>query len=236
MHQGRLKTLTSAADEVEESYINVGPIERWLSVAGAAALLAIGARRKNAPLLIGGGVLLFRGVIGFCPVYEALKSRRSELEIEKTISVFRPVNEVYAVWRNLENLPRFMSHLESVTVIDDKRSRWVAQLPRPLRLEWDAAITEEHENESLSWASLPDSDVAHAGSVYFRSVPGRNATEVRVTLSYRPPAGAAGAAVGRFLSTITEDQIREDLRCFKAIVEAGERPTTAGQPTGVTLH
>jgi uncharacterized membrane protein len=225
MHQGRLKTLTSAADELEESYINVGPIERWLSVAGAAALLAIGARRKNAPLLIGGGVLLFRGVIGFCPVYEALNSRRSELEIEKTISVFRPVNEVYAVWRNLENLPRFMSHLESVTVIDDKRSRWVAQLPRPLRLEWDAAITEEHENESLSWASLPDSDVAHAGSVYFRSVPGRNAT-----------AGAAGAAVGRFLSTITEDQIREDLRCFKAIVEAGERPTTAGQPTGVTLH
>lgn len=236
MHQGRFKTLTSAAGELEESYVNVRPMERWLSVAGAAVLLAIGARRKNAPFLIGGGLLLFRGVTGFCPVYEALKARRSEVEIEKTISVFRPVSEVYAVWRNLENLPRFMSHLESVTVIDDKRSRWVARLPSPLRLEWDAVITEEHENESLSWASLPDSDVAHAGSVYFRAVPGRDATEVRVTLSYRSPAAGTGGAVGKLLSTITQNQVKEDLRCFKAIVEAGERPTTAGQPAGVTLH
>src|SRR5690349_4989479 len=119
MHQGRFKTLTSAAD-FEESYVNVRPLERWLSVAGAAVLLAIGARRKNAPFLIGGGVLLLRGVTGFCPVYEALKTRHTEVEIDKTISVFRPVNEVYAAWRNLENLPRFMSHLESVTAIDDK--------------------------------------------------------------------------------------------------------------------
>ena len=236
MHQGHFKTLTSAAGDFEESYINVRPMERWLSVAGAAALLAIGARRKNAPFLIGGGYFLFRGVTGFCPMYEAIKTRQREVALEKTISVFRPVNEVYAVWRNLENLPRFMSHLESVTVIDDKRSHWVARVPGPLRLEWDAVITEEHENESLSWASVPDSDIAHAGSVYFRSVPGRNATEVRVSLSYQPPAGAAGAAVGKLVSTITEERLKEDLRCFKAIVEAGERPTTAGQPAGVTLH
>jgi uncharacterized membrane protein len=112
----------------------------------------------------------------------------------------------------------------------------VARIAAPARLEWDAVMIEVHENESISWQSAPGSDVEQTGSVYFRAVPGRNATEVRVVLSYKPPAGAVGAEVAKFLSTITDHQIKEDLRCFKSIVEAGERPTTAGQPAGVTIH
>jgi len=211
-------------------------VERWFSLAAGAVLLAVAARRRSIPFLLGGGALLFRGATGFCPVYEALESGASEVDIEKTISVFRPAREIYPLWRRLENLPRFMSHLESVTALPENRSHWVARIPTPLRLEWDAVITEEHENESLSWESLPGSDIEHAGSVYFRPVPGRNATEVRVALSYKPPAGIAGAAVAKLLSAVTEHQLREDLRCFKAIVEAGEKPTVAGQPAGVTLH
>jgi uncharacterized membrane protein len=235
MHQSRSQAL-SPADEFGESFINVGPVERWFSLAAGAVLLAAAARRRSVPFLIGGGAMLFRGATGFCAVYEALQAGGSEVEIEKTISVFRPADAVYSLWRNLENLPRFMSHLESVTVLDDKRSHWVARIPTAMRLEWDAVITEERENQSLCWESLPDSDIEHAGAVYFRPVPGRNATEVRVVLSYKPPAGIAGAAVAKLLSSVTEHQMREDLRCFKAIAEAGERPTTAGQPAGVTLH
>jgi uncharacterized membrane protein len=236
MHQSRSETLMSRAGEFGESFINVGPLERWVSLAAAAILLATAARRRSIPFLLGGGALLFRGATGFCPVYEALLGLGAAVEIEKTISVFRPAHEVYAAWRDLEILPRFMSHLESVTVQDDKRSHWIARTPTAARLEWDVEITEEHEHESLCWESLPNSDVEHAGAVYFRSVPGRNATEVRVVLSYKSSAAIAGAAVAKFLSSINEDQLREDLRCFKAIVEAGERPTTAGQPAGVTLH
>lgn len=234
MHQSRSETLMSAAGEWGQSFVNVGPVERWVSLAAGAILLATGARRRSLPFFLGGGALLFRGATGFCPVYEALRGG-SGVEIEKTISIFRPVHEVFAAWRNLENLPRFLSHLESVTVLDDKRSHWIARIPAA-RLEWDAEITAEHENESLCWESLPNADVEHAGAVYFRPVPGRDATEVRVVLTYKSPAAIAGAAVAKLFSSITEDQLREDLRCFKAIVEAGERPTTAGQPAGVTLH
>jgi len=234
MHQSRSEALTSRARELAESCVNVGPLERWLSLAAGTALLAAGARRRSIPFLLGGGVLLFRGATGFCPLVEALRGG-SEVAIEKTISVFRPAHEVYAAWRKLENLPRFLSHLESVTVLDDKRSHWVVRVSPAAHVEWDAEITEERENESLCWESLPNSDVEHAGAVYFRPVPGRDATEVRVVLSYKSPARAP-SAVAKLFSSITEDQLREDLRCFKAIVEAGERPTTAGQPAGITLH
>ena len=235
MHQSRSESL-SRPSIAAASFTNVGPVERWASLAAGTALLGMGVKRRSLSLLFGGGVLFFRGATGFCPVYGALRSRGREVKIEKTISVFRPPREVFAMWRNLENLPRFMSHLESVKADDDKRSHWVARIAAPARLEWDAVIDEEHENESISWQSAPGSDVEQAGSVYFRAVPGRNATEVRVVLSYKPPAGAVGAEVAKFLSTITDHQIKEDLRCFKAIVEAGERPTTAGQSAGVTIH
>jgi uncharacterized membrane protein len=225
----------SAPADAEASFANLGPVERWLSLAAGAALLGVAVRRRSIAFFLGGGALVLRGASGFCPVYHALQSGAA-VEIEKTISVFRPPHEVYAMWRNLENLPRFISHLESVTVADDKHSHWVARMATPARLEWDAVITEERENESISWQSAPGSEVEHAGSVYFRAVPGRSATEVRVALSYKAPAGIAGGAVAKLLSIVTDHQIKEDLRCFKAIVEAGERPTTAGQPAGVTIH
>ncbi|HEY2986131.1 MAG TPA: SRPBCC family protein [Candidatus Binatia bacterium] len=229
----------TARDFAEEKFdfINVGPVERWLSLAAATFLLVSGARRRSLSRILGAGALFYRGATGFCPIYEALKSGAGAgVEIEKSITVYRPVEEIYHLWRNVENLPRFMSHLESVIAIDPKRSHWVARTPGPLCLEWDAEITEERPNEVISWRSLPNSDIEHRGAVYFRPVPGKNATEVRVSVSYKPPGGVAGAALAKLLSSVTEHQLQEDLRSFKAIVEAGEKPTIAGQPVGVTLH
>jgi uncharacterized membrane protein len=241
MHQGGADAITPPAADLSPARskcANIGAVERWLSLAAAAFLLVAGARRRSAALLLGGGALLYRGAVGFCPVYRALQSGwgAAGVAIEKTITVFRPVEEIYHLWRNVENLPRFMSHIESVTVVDEVQSHWVARIPGSIRLEWDAAIAEERENESISWCSLPNSDIDHAGSVYFRPVPGRNATEVRVVLSYKPPGGVAGTAVAKLLASVTEHQLQEDLRSFKAVIEAGEKPTIAGQPAGVTLH
>ncbi len=92
-----------------------------------------------------------------------------------------------------EYLSRFMSHIESVTAIDDHRSHWMSRVPAPFRLEWDATIVDEQENKKLSWRSLPGSSIDHTGSVFFHSVPRRNGTEVKVMLAYKPPAGSAGA-------------------------------------------
>lgn len=239
MHQSGFDAMTTPVTDLPQGkygFTNVGAVERWISLAAAAFLLVFGARRRSMPYLLGGGALLYRSTTGFCPIYHALQSGGAGVEIEKTITVYRPVEEIYRLWRNVENLPRFMSHLESVIIVDEVQSHWVARLPGSMRLEWDAVIAEERENESISWCSLPDSDVEHAGSVYFRPVPGRNATEVRVVLSYKPPGGVAGAAVAKLLSAVTEHQLHEDLRSFKAVIEAGEKPTIAGQPVGVTLH
>ncbi len=239
MHQSSPDALTVVDLPVTQSgLLNVGPLERWISVAVGALLIVAGARRRSLALLFGGGALFYRGAAGFCPVYNALESgaRGAGIEIEKAITVYRPVEEIYRLWRNVENLPRFMSHLESVMAVSERQSRWIARIPGPVRLEWDAVIVEERENEIISWRSLPDSDIEHAGSVIFRAVPARNATEVRVALSYRPPGGIAGVTVAKLLASVTGHRLQEDLRSFKAIVEAGEKPTIAGQPAGVTLH
>jgi uncharacterized membrane protein len=241
MHQGGADAVTLPGEDLPQAQsecANVGALERCLSVAAAAFLLLSGARRRSMSRLLGGGALLYRGATGFCPVYKALQSSwgGGGVAIEKTITVFRPVEEIYRLWRNVENLPRFMSHIESVTIVDEVQSHWVARIPGSMRLEWDAVIADERENEIISWCSLPNSDVEHAGSVYFRPVPGRNATEVRVVLSYKPPGGVAGTAVAKLISAVTEHQLQEDLRSFKAVIEAGEKPTIAGQPVGVTLH
>jgi uncharacterized membrane protein len=239
MHQSGSDALTVIdLPATKSGVINVGPMERWISLAAGIILVISGARRRSLATLLGGGALVYRGATRFCPLYDALQSGPggAGVQIEKTITVYHPVDEIYRLWRNVENLPRFMSHLESVIAITETQSRWIARIPGQMRLEWDAVIAEERENEVISWCSLPDSDIEHAGSVYFRAAPGRNATEVRVVLSYRPPGGVAGATVAKLLSSITEHQLHEDLRSFKAIVEAGEKPTIAGQPAGVTLH
>jgi uncharacterized membrane protein len=139
--------------------------------------------------------------------------------VERSIVVNRPAAEVYYFWRNFENLPRFMDHLESVTVLDENRSHWVAKAPAGTRVEWDAVIHNEIENELIAWRSLPGADVNNAGSVHFTPA-GDNATEVRVVLSYEPPAGKLGAAVARLLGEEPSRQVEDDLRRLKQVMEA----------------
>ena len=243
MHQGRFEALDPAPDDVRPSgaskspEINVDPTERGMSIAAGGLLLLCGLRRGSLPLVLGGGALLYRGASGNCPLYRALESSRGAslkrgLQVEETITVHKAPEEVYALWRRLEDLPRFMSHLESVTALNDRQSHWVAKLPAPFRLEWNATIIDDQENRRISWQSLPGSSIHHTGSVFFHAVPARNSTEVKVIFSYHPPAGSAGAAIAKLFETLTEHQIREDLRAFKAVVETGEKPTIAGQPSG----
>ena len=154
----------------------------------------------------------------------------SGVHVEESVTVNRPVADVYRFWRNFENLPNFMNHLESVSVGEAGVSHWVAKGPAGTTVEWDARIINEVDNKVIGWQSIEGSTVSTAGSVNFRET--SRGTEVRVHMQYSPPAGKIGAAVAWLLGEEPSLQVREDLRRFKQLMETGEIPTIHGQSFG----
>ncbi|RPJ76614.1 MAG: SRPBCC family protein [Acidobacteria bacterium] len=140
----------------------------------------------------------------------------------RALTVNRPPAEVYGFWRDLENLPRFMRHLESVRTTEPGRSRWKVKGPAGTSVEWDAEIVEDRPSELIAWRSLPGASVENGGFVRFRPAPGGKATEVKVHLEYHPPGGRLGSAVASLFGEEPEQQLQEDLRRFKQVMETGE--------------
>jgi uncharacterized membrane protein len=223
----------------ERIRVNVGEIERWISLGSGACMALYGLKRGTLGgmlLALAGGCMAYRGATGHCPVYEALgidtaRRRRGPatsvpagrgVKVEQTVIVNRSPQELYRYWRNLENLPCFVKHLESVRVLDERRSHWVAKGPLGTVVGWDAAIVTDKENEVISWRSLPGSEVDTAGSVHFKPAPGDMGTEVRVVLKYDPPGGRLGTSIAKLFGTAPEQEIQEDLCCFKHILETGQ--------------
>ena len=159
-----------------------------------------------------------------------LPSRK--LEAERAYTIMRPRHELYAFWRNFENLPQFMEHLESVTVTSDGRSHWVTRAPIGKPISWDAEITEDVEDRVIAWRSLPDSVVENSGQVHFSDAADGRGTMVRARIIYQAPGGKTAQEISRFFGESASQQLRDDLRRFKQVMEAGETPTTEGQPHG----
>lgn len=147
------------------------------------------------------------------------EGRGKGVQVRESIVVNRPVSELYAYWRKLENLPRIMSHLESVTEMGT-RSHWKAKGPFGMHPEWDATITDERKDETISWRSLDGSEVPNEGTVRF-SKRGDSSTEILVSLTYHPPLGPVGAAVAKLFGEEPTQQIKDDLQNFKQSVESG---------------
>ena len=141
---------------------------------------------------------------------------------KRSITVNRPVEEVYAFWHDFERLPEFMRHLESVTVLDDGRTHWVARAPAGFSVEWDAVTIADQPNELISWRSVEGADVYNAGTVRFMPAPGGRGTEVRVDLEYKPPMGKLGSKVAMLWREEPGQQVQDDLRHFKQVMELGE--------------
>jgi uncharacterized membrane protein len=225
--------------KVETTDKNVGSVERWASAIGGGALIAYGIKRRDpigAGLALLGGALTFRGASGHCPVYQAtcLNTAKHEhgIRVVKSITIDREAKELYQLWRNFENLPRLMEHLEAVVVLDDTRSHWVAKGPVGRMVEWDAEIINDVPNKIIAWRSLENSDVDSVGAVNFERAPGGRGTVVQVEMEYNPPAGALGATIAKLFGEDPATQIENDLRKLKQRLEAGEMPTTKGQPYG----
>ena len=150
------------------------------------------------------------------------------VRVEEAVTINKPIEEVYRFWRNFENFPRFMRHLESVRVLDQRRSRWRAKGPAGYSVQWDAEMVRDVEEEWIAWRSLPGSDVENHGSVRFKRAPGARGTELRVQLEYHPPAGALGRGIAWLFGEEPDQQIREDLHRFKQLMETGEIALSEG--------
>jgi uncharacterized membrane protein len=131
-------------------------------------------------------------------------------------------DEVYRFWREFRNLPRFMEHLQSVTESGEGRSHWVAKGPGGMNVEWDAMIVADEPGRVITWRSLDDSDVDNAGAVRFEAAPGGRGTIIKVNIQYNPPGGVVGATVARLFGEEPNQQLEDDMRRFKQVIEVGE--------------
>lgn len=226
---------------------NISSNERVTSLLVGSGLVLAGLRRFSLRGLAVAGVgaaLVQRGVTRHCGVYQRLGIDTSDraaspeeyfergIHVEQSFTINKDPMDLYRFWRDVENLPKIMDHLESVTKVDEKTSHWVVTGPMGHSVEWDAELINDEPGRLIAWRSLGGASVDNAGSVRFVPAPGKRGTEVRVVLDYVPPAGRAGAFVARLFGQNPQQQIQEDLRHFKQMMEAGEVPTTEGQPRG----
>lgn len=217
--------------------VNVYPSERVASVVAGSALALYGMRNDRArlPTLLTGGYLLYRGLSGHCPVYGMLAvnsdgATAKPSHIEHTMTIGVEPATLYQLWRDFSNLPQFMHHLKEVQILDAQRSRWVARAPAGAEVRWEAEIFFERPNEMIAWRSLPEAQIANAGSVRFTRAPGGRGTEVKVVLEYLPPAGALGRVAALMFGEEPGRQVLNDLRRLKMMLEAGEVATNAMRP------
>ena len=220
--------------------VDLGQPERLVSTAAGGLLLLYSLRNPTPLNLVLGAVgagLIYQGTVGRNVVEtvrtgQPLVAEPNGLRVKKSMTVNRSPDELYAFWRDLENLPRFMKHVRSVQRHGNGRSHWVVAGPRGTVFKWDAQITVDRPNEMIAWQTVPGSSVDHRGYVKFVPAPGSRGTEVHVALEYQPPGGEAGKLLGSLLGGITEQEIQEQIRNFKSIMEAGEIPTIKGQTSG----
>lgn len=218
------------------SQTNVGDTEQLISLIAGGALVGYGLVKSTLGglgLAAIGGMLVHRGMSGNCQLYSAMGINTSDkhspqasipagagTKVEESVNIQRSPEDLFAFWRQFENLPQVMSNLESVERIEPNRYRWKAKGPLGSSVTWDAEVITERANELIGWRSLQGSEVDTAGSVHFVRSP--SGTEVRVSLKYNPPGGKAGAIAAWLTGSSAQQQIRADLQNFKKRMESGQ--------------
>jgi uncharacterized membrane protein len=210
--------------------------QMWGRVAGDALDLALLGKaltnRDNArgrTLFATGAVLGVTALDVLCarqlslqpPLAASDAAEKGLMRAKASITIQRSIVDVYAFWRDFENLPRFMHHLESVTVSGPTRSHWKATTIGGKTVEWDAEIIQDRANELIAWRSLPGSQVYNEGTVRFTRAPGDRGTEVRVEINYDQPLGRFGAEIAKLFRDEPAQQAHDDLRRFKQVMETG---------------
>jgi uncharacterized membrane protein len=234
--------ISSALEKVSHSDVNVNNVERVGSALLGGGLAAYGLSRGGVSGLVlaaAGAGLIYRGVSGHSMIYDQLGINTAEssgdlatmpakrgVRVEHSVIIHREAEELYDAWRHFKGLPDFMTHLQSVDELDDRRSRWTAEGPLGTKVSWEAEIIEDQPGELISWRSVAGSTVDTAGSVRFEPSGNGSSTQVTVNLKYNPPAGKAGAKLAKLLGADPDQQIVDDLQRFKKIMEVEQaRPS-----------
>lgn len=160
------------------------------------------------------------------PITTSKRNKGSRELLASSVTINRPRQQVYAVFRDFSRLPRFMENVERVDALDEYRSHWVVRGPGGKSFEWDARITEEVYGETLTWQSEAGADVANSGRVTFEDA-GARGTVVTATIAYEPPAGMVGKLIAKIFQREPSIQTRRDLRRLKQYLETGEIATAA---------
>jgi len=242
---------------------DVPDAERYAAIAAGAIATLLGVRHRSIPGLLvagAGGALLYHGITGRSVIGRPLGAdaegdsadggdgqgfmarQRQRLDrgvsVSECFTIGKSREELYGFWRDFTNLPKIMTHLQEVRILDGsdgRRSHWVSRAPAIAggKVEWDAEMTDDVPNERIAWRSLPGADVENAGEVRFEDSP--RGTIVRVRMQYRTPGGQIGRYLAKMLGESPERVVREDLRHFKQYMEVGELPTLIGQPHGTCM-
>jgi uncharacterized membrane protein len=209
----------------------------WARVAGDALDLgALGAAMADAGADRTRGALAAAAVMG-ATALDVLCAQRLQrgphdhsrhVRVEQAVTINRSIEDVFRYWHDFQNFPTFMRHLESVEVLGNGRTRWRAKAPAGTTVEWEAETVIDRENEWIAWRSIEGSQIENSGSVRFQRAPGARGTEVRVQLEYHPPAGLVGRAVAWMFGEEPSQQVKDDLRRFKQLMETGEIPISDG--------
>jgi uncharacterized membrane protein len=228
---------STSGDKLNTNQPEASEVERWASLVGGGAMVLMGLKQgslRGALTALAGGGLIYQGATKQSTIQQAQEAIgiNQPIKVEKTVTINKSAEELYRFWHNFENLPTFMKHLKSVKVNGEKRSHWIVNAPLGNSVEWDADILEDRENEFISWASVEGADVDNSGFVRFQKAPNDRGTEVKVVLEYNPPGGVLGATLAKLFGEEPEQQIGDELRRFKMLMETGEISTTEGQPSG----
>jgi uncharacterized membrane protein len=239
-----------------DAQVNVPPPERLLSTVGGGALTLSGLSRRGwsgAFRAVLGGVLLYRGITGHSFVYQALHINRAEhpfpsvnitsipdregFRVQRTLTIRRTPQDLYAFWHDAENAPRYIPLIQSVRKIDEKRSHWIAISPTGQRVEWDVEITQDQPRRLIAWqVSSGKAMLGEGGRISFREAPRQRGTIVTLEIDFVGHKGLQNMleipVLGRVTGLFLESWVLETLRRFKALTETGEVPTLAGQPAG----
>jgi uncharacterized membrane protein len=219
---------------------NASPTERLVFGSLGLGLIAVGVTNRRNPAAVAAGVLgsvFVTGAVAGKSLFDsAVKIRRTNegggIHVQRAVTIGVDADRLYDFWRQYENLPQFMSHLQSVTQTSPRDSHWVANGPAGVEVSWDAETTEEVPGRRIAWRSKEGSTIPNDGQVEFRVAPGGRGTEVHVELQYHPPGGTLGAAVARLFGEEPNQQIADDLTKLKRLMELGQVPTTEGQSSG----
>lgn len=238
-----------------DAQVNVPPPERLLSTVSGSALALSGLSRRGwsgALRAVLGGVLLYRGITGHSFMYKALHINRAEhpfpsvnitsipdregFRVQRTLTIRRTPQDLYAFWHDVENTPRYIPLIQSVRKIDEKRSHWIATSPMGQRVEWDVEATQDHPGRLIAWQVSGKAMLGEGGRISFREAPRQRGTIVTLEVDFVGHKGLQNTleipVLGRVTGLFLESWVLETLRHFKALMEAGEVPTLAGQPTG----